>query len=734
MKKTKLIFTLIVLIVKCSYVQAQFSGLGNGTQTIPYQITNATQLNEMHNFLGMSGSDTHFQLMNDIDLSGVIATEYPTARWLPIGSNDEGAEAFYGYLNGNGFEITNLSINRPASEYIGLFGAIKGGRIEQLNISIDGTNGIIGGDNCGGLAGYVENAVITGCHVQGNITGTGNLGGLIGFANQNVTIQNDTALITITASGNNVGGLIGYTASPLLNCTSSGTLNTGGDSTGGLVGYNLAPITTSTSAVNVTNISNAFVGNFMGGLVGSQHNTVTDCSAIGAVNGTNLIGGLVGDSYALISNSYASGEVNGRVYVGGLVGASDAVTNCHATGLVTGIKEDVGGLVGESYGPIDLCYATGAVNGAKSVGGLVGLAFMSVTHSFASGAVTCVIPEVIPEGGLLDFGGLIGNANGAVTNCYATGNVSSPSGSMYIGGMIGFSSGNVTYCYASGSVITEAYSLIGGLIGVSWGLLSHCVANNPIVQGSAMGNPNKIHRVVGDLEFDGAVANLYALQSLRLNNSTSIVGTENDLNGLNRSIAEVQTQFNYQINLQWDFDSIWTIREGNGYPFFGSNVYLTDIISSSVDNEEHGTISPIGDIAVADGTDKSYAITAATGYEIDYVLVDGINLGALSNYTFTNVIANHTIQAVFVNAPLGTNNPHITNINAYPNPVRDILNISLNQNIQGIEVFNTLGQLVAKKTLNDTQGQLDLSFLSAGTYFLKAHCDNNTVTTKVIKQ
>ncbi|MBE3100901.1 MAG: peptidoglycan DD-metalloendopeptidase family protein, partial [Firmicutes bacterium] len=61
----------------------------------------------------------------------------------------------------------------------------------------------------------------------------------------------------------------------------------------------------------------------------------------------------------------------------------------------------------------------------------------------------------------------------------------------------------------------------------------------------------------------------------------------------------------------------------------------------------HGSISPSGDITVNQGSNKSFTITPVIGYSIDDVLVDGSSVGAVSSYTFTNVIEDHTISATF---------------------------------------------------------------------------------------
>ena len=60
-----------------------------------------------------------------------------------------------------------------------------------------------------------------------------------------------------------------------------------------------------------------------------------------------------------------------------------------------------------------------------------------------------------------------------------------------------------------------------------------------------------------------------------------------------------------------------------------------------------GGITPAGAVAVVRGGSQSFAITPAAGYEIADVLVDGDSVGAVSSYTFSNVVKDHTITAEF---------------------------------------------------------------------------------------
>ena len=60
-----------------------------------------------------------------------------------------------------------------------------------------------------------------------------------------------------------------------------------------------------------------------------------------------------------------------------------------------------------------------------------------------------------------------------------------------------------------------------------------------------------------------------------------------------------------------------------------------------------GSISPFGNIQPISGANQPFTITANAGYHILDVQVDGSSIGAVDNYTLTNVTSYHTIAASF---------------------------------------------------------------------------------------
>lgn len=65
---------------------------------------------------------------------------------------------------------------------------------------------------------------------------------------------------------------------------------------------------------------------------------------------------------------------------------------------------------------------------------------------------------------------------------------------------------------------------------------------------------------------------------------------------------------------------------------------------------ENGSISPSGQVAVPAGGSRTFTITADESYVVADVLVDGVSVGPVGSYTFSNVRANHTISVIFRDA------------------------------------------------------------------------------------
>lgn len=285
--------------------------LGNGSELNPYQIWTPIDLSVLSWHILVLNK--HITLMTDLNMSGV--------RLCPIG--DLGP--FTGIFEGNGHVVSNISINMPGSDYVGLFGYVgSGGQIRNLGLQ---SINIIGNDYVGGLIGYNSGSIIN-CYTTGLVRG-------INFDSGDI----DACYL---------GGLIGC-------------------SFGGSVSYCHA-----TSQV----IGDSSSSYEVGGLIGQNEGAVIYCYATGYANGFQSVGGLIGEnSGSTVSKCYSTGSVSGYYCIGGLAGYNytGTIMNCYATGVAGG-SYTVGGLAGwNNSGVVNFCYSTGLVNCYKSIaGGLIG--------------------------------------------------------------------------------------------------------------------------------------------------------------------------------------------------------------------------------------------------------------------------------------------------------------------------------------------------------------------------
>jgi hypothetical protein len=166
-----------------------------------------------------------------------ITQEGIAEGWEPIGTE---TVIFNAIFNGNGHVIKNLTIDRPATDYVGLFGNVQDARIENF-IIVNGS--IVGLDRVGALVGSVtSNSQVLNIAITANVQGEERVGGLAGYIGPVTDIEN--AFVSGLVSGyRNIGGLVGlygYVAGNNSNNSISKSLSTSivsaDSSVGGLVG------------------------------------------------------------------------------------------------------------------------------------------------------------------------------------------------------------------------------------------------------------------------------------------------------------------------------------------------------------------------------------------------------------------------------------------------------------------------------------------------------------------
>lgn len=260
------------------------------------------------------------------------------------------------YQIGTGAELAWFVAKSKDADVSGVLTAdINLGKYAWLNISsskkvvLDGADFEITGLNAtaGLFAQTGSNSYIHDLTIRGAVSGKGSAGAIAGYASGTAPkIANCFNYAVITSTGNNVGGLVGYTYQNAVieNCANFGAV-TGGSSVGGIIGGTVSNGSTITGCYNTAEIS--ATGSKAGGIIGgtSSEMTVTSCYNTGKISGT-ASGGI-------------AGEVKGNVNWSGTVQGKITISSCYSTGEA---GSAVFGTVDTASSEISKCYYLNTLN------------------------------------------------------------------------------------------------------------------------------------------------------------------------------------------------------------------------------------------------------------------------------------------------------------------------------------------------------------------------------------
>ncbi len=270
-------------------IDCHFDLQGSGEPNDPYLIHEPNDLIQMSMFPLFW--DSHFELMNDLDLSVI-----PGESYHPIGLSNM---PFNGVFDGNFFTISNFNLNSNFYYSSGLFGSVSNRLTTSISTAI-GDNAIIQNlilsdpnvqstRTTGALVGRLDEGMIRYCGVEnGLISSEYYAGGLVGYVGDNGTVQSCYSRADLVSGLNHVGGLLGS--------LDDGTVEHC---------YSQAQV----------------VGDReVGGLVGSNFGLVKYCYSTGTVTGDTLVGGLIGRDFDCVISSYWDTDTSGLTESDGGVG------------------------------------------------------------------------------------------------------------------------------------------------------------------------------------------------------------------------------------------------------------------------------------------------------------------------------------------------------------------------------------------------------------------------------
>jgi hypothetical protein len=504
----------------------EFEG-GSGTAEDPWKIATAAQLDNVRNGVFIDQSDKHFILVDNIYLNEPLYNE--GAGWLPIGSWYDNTQ-FQGSFDGNGKIIYGLTINRPDTTDIGLFGYAVLADIK--NVSLIGVD-IIGNDYTGSLIGTNYGSDVSNSYAQGSLVATYSIGGLIGD-NTLGNLTNTYAAVSVSGSSL-VGGLVGSNGSATItnsyyNSEIAGLSDTGKgeprstadmtypyNGTNTYIGWDFDSVWDIQDGVNsgypfLRQQQTDPPGEFAGG-DGSEANPFQITTAAHLNNVRNYLGSDYTDKHFLLMNdidltSYVSsggdGYNDGKGWQPiGYVPITNInnYTNCFY-GSFDGGEHTISGLFIDRQPASFLDYEQSGLFGAlvnadiRNLNLGVQVKGTRYTGGLAGYCVQSTIDNIQVEGDVtgneLFLGGLIGTADVTViTDSSVAGTVNGSSDSLYVGGLIGSGSNTtITGCQAN-TTLSGAHN-IGGLTG-------HVVENTMITESNAAGMVTGTGSAIGGL-------------------------------------------------------------------------------------------------------------------------------------------------------------------------------------------------------------------------------------------
>lgn len=354
---------------------------GTGSKADPYIIKTADEFKNMaKEIYNNASSDTlkYFKLGADIVL------------------NDYTPFVFAGHLDGDNHVVT-VNINLPEENHVGLFRGIKTWGSGISNLVIDGT--IIGKNYVGGLIGT------TGQELGGQIS-------------SGTTIENITNRASVTAKGEQAGGIFGrdyggQTTAVVRNLRNEGTVK-GTSNVGGIAGVSNHSLNGCSNAGAVTSDTWAAGGILGWGTIGIA-TTLENCYNTGVVTGSGCVGGIVGSAQyknmLTVQNSYNAGVIQSTsaASVAGIIGKVEAntkatVKNCYSVDPVrqgSAFNPIVSVESGEAAASVDVtncyyptpCGETATYGTPKTLAELKGIASL-LGSAFAAGSGAYLYPQL----------------------------------------------------------------------------------------------------------------------------------------------------------------------------------------------------------------------------------------------------------------------------------------------------------------------------------------------------
>lgn len=282
------------------------------------------------------------------------------------------------------------------------------------------------------------------------------------------------------------------------------------------------------------------------------------------------------------------------------------------------------------------------------------------------------------------------------------------------------------------------------------------------VNAFAVNYPN-CTQIAGNLQIGSTVAaspsNITDLTPL--SNITQVIGTlyiQNNgvlqnLNGLNITNVGgnlyIGGDYNDKTNLVLqDISALSSITSVGGWLTIQKNLSLTNLNGlQNLATVAHDIYINDNDVLTDISVLQNTSFNAYDGYGLTITgnaVLAVCNLPNFCTYlanpasTYPRVISGNLTNCLNEAAVISSCNLSVPDVNKdklsyYPNPVKDIFNLSYSEDVVSISVMNALGQIVLSQNIDSNTAQINMSALPSGNYFLKVVASEVMRTIKVIK-
>ncbi len=200
-------------------------------------------------------------------------------------------------------------------------------------------------------------------------------------------------------------------------------------------------------------------------------------------------------------------------------------------------------------------------------------------------------------------------------------------------------------------------------------------------------------------------------------------------------MTPLQSNSTYQVRVK-------ALCGANSSAFTNSVQFTTNgasVFTITASSNSFGTISPSGTVTVNAGANQLFTFTPNANATIDSLIIDnGAPIAhTLSTYTFSNVISNHTIVAIFKDHTGVEESVLNQMVDLYPNPTNSYIDLRFNEaqlQVKVCRLYDVYGKLLKVVPVSSDLTRVDVSDLANGVYFVRLDSERGTITKKFVKK